>query len=84
MEMREEMSRLKSERLVKETQISRMEMSVSEKADQINELQRQLRQVSVTFMSMVLHLHFCYVWPRISRCWNMPCRDCLQFPIDLT
>ena len=47
MELREEMSRLKSERLVKETQISRLEMSVSEKADQITELQRQLRQVLV-------------------------------------
>jgi len=39
------MSRLKSERLVKETQINRLEMSLSEKADQVNELQRQLRQV---------------------------------------
>jgi len=46
-ELREEMSRLKSERLVKETQISRLEMSMSEKADQITELQRQLRQVLV-------------------------------------
>ena len=49
-EMREEMSRLKSERLVKETQISRLEMGVSEKADQINELQRQLRQVLLTIV----------------------------------
>jgi len=48
--MREEMSRLKSERLVKETQISRLEMGVSEKADQINELQRQLRQVLLTIV----------------------------------
>jgi len=47
-ELREETSRLKSERLVKETQISRLEMSVSEQADQINELQRQLRQVLIT------------------------------------
>ena len=45
MELREEMSRLKSERLVKETQINRLEMNVSEKDDQMNELQRQLRQV---------------------------------------
>ena len=45
MELREEMSRLKSERLVKETQINRLEMNVSEKDDQINEMQRQLRQV---------------------------------------
>ena len=44
-ELREEISRLKSERLVKETQINRLEMSVTEKADQINELQHQLRQV---------------------------------------
>ena len=41
------MARLKSERLVKETQINRLEMNMSEKADQINELQRQLRQVLV-------------------------------------
>jgi len=44
-ELREEMSRLKSERLVKETQINRLEMTTTEKADQINELHRQLRQV---------------------------------------
>jgi len=55
-ELREEMSRLKSERLVKETQLSRLEMSVSEKADQINELQRQLRQVLVTIL-MHLYIH---------------------------
>ena len=49
--MREEVSRLKSERLVKETQINRLEMGVSEKADQINELQRQLRQVTRAVVS---------------------------------
>jgi len=48
------MSRLKSERLVKETQINRLEMSVSEKADQINELQRQLRQV-------IIYLELCRI-----------------------
>jgi len=62
MELREEMSRLKSERLVKETQINRLEMNVSEKDDQINELQRQLRQVLALLgcccsAAAVPHLH---------------------------
>jgi len=51
------MSRLKSERLVKETQINRMEMSVSEKADQIDELHRQLRQVTDTASLLVFLLN---------------------------
>lgn len=45
MELKEELSRLKSERLAKESLISRLESDISDKADEISQLQSQLRKV---------------------------------------
>lgn len=45
MELKEELSRLKSERLAKESLISRLELDISDKADEISQLQSQLRKV---------------------------------------
>ena len=47
--MRDELLKLKSERLAKESHISRLELAVSENVDQINELQSRLRLVNEVF-----------------------------------
>lgn len=44
-ELKEELSRLKSERIAKESLISRLELDISDKADEISQLQSQLRKV---------------------------------------
>lgn len=44
-ELKEELSRLKSERITKESLISRLELDISDKADEISQLQSQLRKV---------------------------------------
>jgi len=48
-ELREEISRLKAERVSKETQISRLETTIAEKDDQLSELNIKFRQVGFHF-----------------------------------
>ena len=58
-ELREEISRLKSERLTKESQISRLELTVSEKLEELTELQARLRLVCSTFLLVRSTYHLC-------------------------
>jgi len=50
-ELHEELSRLKTERLTKESHVSRLETTLSEKTDQLAQLQNKLRKVCLLLTS---------------------------------